>query len=154
MSWTSPGHVPGMWTCPKIVRTELNGRPCFGHFLPIHMASKWPRVQSQWIKNIVTNSFYCVSRRILLCRIQIWFLIYFYNFSIFKIHFKNVLAWSGKIWGQWQLIKMSQDIVRPCPGHVLCPVMCPQIFSGQARPLPTKIGSSNPMSFLSFELSV
>ncbi len=30
--------------------------------------------------------------------------------------------------------KMSWDVKRTCPGHVLCPQMCPQIFQriGQA----------------------
>ncbi len=88
----------------------------------------------RWLKNSATNSFYCIFRCILLHRIQVLFLVYFYHFiSIFKIHLKN-LFWSGlkKIWGQGILTKTSQDILRTCPGHVLCPVLCPQIFL--ARP--------------------
>ncbi len=47
MSRTCPGHVRVPGTCPQIERTELNGRPCFGHFLLSHVSATWPCVQSR-----------------------------------------------------------------------------------------------------------
>ncbi len=134
LSWKCPRHVPGMWTCPEIMRTELNDQPCFGHFCSV--TCPWNGLVSshRWIKNNVTHSFYCVSRRILLCRIWIWFLIYFYYFPIFKMHIKNKSCPGLKKNGDKDILtKMSQDILRPWPGHVICPVLCPLIFRpGQA----------------------
>lgn len=34
---------------------------------------------------------------------------------------------------------MSANILRRCPGYVVCPVLCPQIFIKQASPFPTKL---------------
>ncbi len=40
------------------------------------------------------------------------------------------MSWPGmKKFGDKDILtKMSWDILRPCPGHVLCPVLCPQFF--------------------------
>ncbi len=52
------------------------------------------------------------------------------------------MSWPGLAWKKFGdkdiLTKMSWDILSTCPEHVLCPLLCPQIFSGQARPFPTK----------------
>ncbi len=37
--------------------------------------------------------------------------------------------------------KMSWDVKRTCPGHVLCPQMCPQIFQRTGRAIARQIGN-------------
>ncbi len=47
MSWTCPGYILEMGTCPKIPGTESDGWPYFVHVLLSHMSSACPPSQSR-----------------------------------------------------------------------------------------------------------
>ncbi len=136
MPQTCPGHVPGTRACPKSFGQNQMAGQVLDNFCSVTCRQKGLMSSHGWLKNSATYSFYCVFRFILLCRIWILFLIYFYDFFCFLIALRKIFSGlAHKKFGDKNILtKMYKDILRTCP--MSCPVS--SIFSGQARPFPTK----------------
>lgn len=88
---------------------------------------------------ITNNLLYCNFTHISFCKIQIRFLIYLLFFHFFKYTQKCLLGLKGQV----IIYPMSKNILKTCPGHILCPAMCPKLFSGKGRAFPSNWTSLN-----------